>query len=161
MPEVSLVAILDADKEGFLRSTRSLIQTIGRAARNLHGKAILYADHVSDSMREAINETVRRRQKQEEYNKEHGIEPQALNKKIVDIMMLGDEAADNTAGAQLLNGAAEQFDVSTINDAATLVKLMDEMQKNMREAAKNLKFEEAMVLRDRIRECDKRLREME
>ena len=68
---------------------------------------------------------------------------------------------DNTAGAQLLNGAAEQFDVSTINDAATLVKLMDEMQKNMREAAKNLKFEEAMVLRDRIRECDKRLREME
>ncbi|MBQ3776461.1 MAG: excinuclease ABC subunit UvrB [Ruminobacter sp.] len=161
MPEVSLVAILDADKEGFLRSTRSLIQTIGRAARNLHGKAILYADHVSDSMKAAISETMRRRQKQEDYNREHGIEPKAISKKIVDIMMLGDEARDNMAGAQLLNGASEQFDVSSINDAAALVKLMDEMQVSMREAAKALKFEEAMVLRDRIKECDKRLRELE
>ncbi len=160
MPEVSLVAILDADKEGFLRSTRSLIQTIGRAARHLHGKAILYADNISDSMKAAISETNRRRKKQHDYNIEHNITPKALNKKVVDIMMLGDAATDGTAGSQLLNGANEKFDVSSLTDAGEIVKLIEEMQVNMKKAAKELKFEEAMILRDRIRECNQRLKEI-
>ena len=160
MPEVSLVAILDADKEGFLRSTRSLIQTIGRAARHLHGKAILYADNISDSMKAAISETNRRRKKQHDYNIEHNITPKALNKKIVDIMMLGDAATDGTAGSQLLNGANEKFDVSSLTDAGEIVKLIEEMQVNMKKAAKELKFEEAMILRDRIRECNQRLKDL-
>ena len=160
MPEVSLVAILDADKEGFLRSTRSLIQTIGRAARHLHGKAILYADNISDSMKAAISETNRRRKKQHDYNIEHNITPKALNKKVVDIMMLGDAATDGTAGSQLLNGANEKFDVSSLTDAGEIVKLIEEMQVNMKKAAKELKFEEAMILRDRIRECNQRLKKL-
>lgn len=160
MPEVSLVAILDADKEGFLRSTRSLIQTIGRAARHLHGKAILYADNVSDSMKAAISETNRRRKKQYDYNIEHNITPKALNKKVVDIMMLGDAATDGTAGSQLLNGANEKLDVSSLTDAGEIVKLIEEMQVNMKKAAKELKFEEAMILRDRIKECNQRLKEL-
>jgi excinuclease ABC subunit B len=160
MPEVSLVAILDADKEGFLRSTRSLIQTIGRAARHLHGKAILYADNISDSMKAAISETNRRRKKQHDYNIEHNITPKALNKKIVDIMMLGDAATDGTAGSQLLNGANEKLDVSSLTDAGEIVKLIEEMQVNMKKAAKELKFEEAMILRDRIRECNQRLKDL-
>ena len=160
MPEVSLVAILDADKEGFLRSTRSLIQTIGRAARHLHGKAILYADNISDSMKAAISETNRRRKKQHDYNIEHNIIPKALNKKVVDIMMLGDAATDGTAGSQLLNGANEKLDVSSLTDAGEIVKLIEEMQVNMKKAAKELKFEEAMILRDRIRECNQRLKEL-
>lgn len=160
MPEVSLVAILDADKEGFLRSTRSLIQTIGRAARHLHGKAILYADNISDSMKAAISETNRRRKKQHDYNIEHNITPKALNKKVVDIMMLGDAATDGTAGSQLLNGANEKLDVSSLTDAGEIVKLIEEMQVNMKKAAKELKFEEAMILRDRIRECNQRLKEL-
>ena len=160
MPEVSLVAILDADKEGFLRSTRSIIQTIGRAARHLHGKAILYADNISDSMKAAISETNRRRKKQHDYNIEHNITPKALNKKVVDIMMLGDAATDGTAGSQLLNGANEKLDVSSLTDAGEIVKLIEEMQVNMKKAAKELKFEEAMILRDRIRECNQRLKEL-
>ena len=160
MPEVSLVAILDADKEGFLRSTRSLIQTIGRAARHLHGKAILYADNISDSMKAAISETNRRRKKQHDYNIEHNITPKALNKKVVDIMMLGDAATDGTAGSQLLNGANEKLDVSSLTDAGEIVKLIEEMQVNMKKAAKELKFEDAMILRDRIRECNQRLKEL-
>merc|ERR1712072_18234 len=94
MPEVSLVAILDADKEGFLRSDRSLIQTIGRAARNVNGKAILYGDRITGSMQRAIEETDRRREKQIAFNEEHGITPQKLNKKVTDVMDLGQGGAN-------------------------------------------------------------------
>ena len=91
---------------------------------------------------------------------EHNITPKALNKKVVDIMMLGDAATDGTAGSQLLNGANEKFDVSSLTDAGEIVKLIEEMQVNMKKAAKELKFEEAMILRDRIRECNQRLKDL-
>lgn len=161
IPEVSLVAILDADKEGFLRSGRSLIQTIGRAARNLRGKAILYADQVSDAMREAITETERRRRKQLEFNRARGIVPRALVKKVTDVMMLGDARPGAAAGARPAAKAGGDFDVSAVSDARALVKMMEEMEAAMKKAAKELKFEEAIALRDRIRACDRRLREME
>ncbi len=108
MPEVSLVAILDADKEGFLRSERSLIQTIGRAARNLNGKAILYGDHITGSMAKAIGETERRRAKQQAYNEANGIVPQGLNKKVVDILELGQPVnrAKNKGKGKALDGGA-------------------------------------------------------
>ena len=97
MAEVSLVASLDADKEGFLRSERSLVQTSGRAARNVNGKAILYGDKITPSMAKAIGETERRREKQQKYNEEHGITHKGLNKKVVDILALGQNIAKNTA----------------------------------------------------------------
>ena len=103
IPEVSLVAILDADKEGFLRSERSLIQTIGRAARNLNGKAILYADNITKSMEKAITETNRRREKQTKYNEEHGIVPQALNKKVGELLDIG-QGANQKAKANKQRG---------------------------------------------------------
>ena len=108
MPEVSLVAILDADKEGFLRSERSLIQTIGRAARNLNGKAILYGDRITDSMAKAIGETERRRAKQQAYNEANGIVPQGLNKKIGDILQIGQPVnrAKNKGKGKALDGGA-------------------------------------------------------
>lgn len=105
IPEVSLVAILDADKEGFLRSTRSLIQTIGRAARNLHGRAILYGDKMTDSMKAALNETNRRRQKQEDFNREHGIVPQGVKKavrEIIDGVYRGPDVAPELSASDAL-----------------------------------------------------------
>ncbi|TKB54273.1 excinuclease ABC subunit UvrB [Ferrimonas aestuarii] len=145
MPEVSLVAILDADKEGFLRSDRSLIQTIGRAARNINGKAILYGDTITGSMRRAMDETNRRREKQQAYNAEHGIVPTGLNKKITDVMDLGGRPAQ-----QPKRKVAEPKSSYTDVDPKALSKQLKEMEAKMYEHARNLEFEEAAALRDQL-----------
>ncbi|MBL8245288.1 MAG: UvrB/UvrC motif-containing protein, partial [Rhodanobacteraceae bacterium] len=158
MPEVSLVAILDADKEGFLRSTGSLIQTIGRAARNLRGKAILYADRVTDSMRRALEETDRRRQKQVEYNLAHGITPRSIVKAVTDVMEGAREPAANEVPAgegakgrrRALGVAEPRVDYAALSPEQLgnkLKKLEDQMFKH----AQNLEFEEAARVRDEIR----------
>lgn len=147
LPEVSLVAILDADKEGFLRSETSLIQTIGRAARHLHGKAILYADKITGSMERAINETERRRAKQIAFNQEHGITPRGIQKAIADILETNAEAAnDDTALDQV---AEEQASYQTLSPGEA-VKQMKKLEKQMHKASKDLEFEEAAKLRDQI-----------
>lgn len=143
VPEVSLVAILDADKEGFLRSERSLIQTIGRAARNSNGKVIMYADKMTDSMTKAIEETARRRAIQETYNKEHGITPITIKKEIRDLIRISKVAE-----------AQEEYDVSSITELSKEEKeqLLLKLEKEMRDAAKALDFETAATLRDTILE---------
>jgi len=151
MPEVSLVAILDADKEGFLRSTGSLIQTIGRAARNLRGKAILYADRMTRSMQAAIEETDRRRQKQIEYNLEHGITPRSVAKPIVDIM----EGARAEPAAERKRGKAravaeEGEDYAALSPSQLAAKLKS-LEQRMYQHARDLEFEEAARVRDQIR----------
>jgi excinuclease ABC subunit B len=153
MPEVSLVAILDADKEGFLRSERSLIQTIGRAARNINGKAILYADSITGSMRRAIDETERRRARQVAYNLEHGITPQSIIKSVADIMEGATPGAPGGARrqAKVAEPAADYAGLSPHQVAQRMKKL----EQRMYEHARNLEFEEAARLRDEIR----RLRE--
>ena len=138
MPEVSLVAILDADKEGFLRSETSLIQTIGRAARNAEGKVILYADAVTPSMRAAMDETERRRRKQDAFNKAHGIVPKTIVKPVHDILEISESEASN--------GRKRQKKLSDRERREEIAKL----EKQMREASKMLEFEYAAVLRDRI-----------
>ena len=142
MPEVSLVAILDADKEGFLRSTRSLIQTIGRAARNLRGKAILYADRMTDSMKAAIGETDRRRAKQEDYNRLHGIVPTSIKREIMDVM----EGARNEPE----QGAAVAEKGVSVLTAQQLAKRLNELEAKMFKHAQNLEFEQAAACRDAI-----------
>ena len=132
IPEVSLIAILDADKEGFLRSERSLIQTIGRCARNAHGHVIMYGDKITDSMRIAIDETARRRKIQESYNKEHNIIPQTIKKDIREVISNTDTETKKTKKPS----------------KKELIKNMDSIEHEMREAAKNLDFERAMELRD-------------
>ncbi|MCF1765397.1 excinuclease ABC subunit UvrB [Corynebacterium argentoratense] len=156
LPEVSLVAILDADKEGFLRSTRSLIQTIGRAARNVSGQVIMYADKITDSMEEAIGETERRRAKQLAYNKEHGIDPQPLRKKIADILDDVAELEGNTTPVS----AAPTRDISSM-PSDQVRTLIDELGVQMKEAARELKFELAGRLRDEIADLRKELRALE
>ncbi|UDM62531.1 excinuclease ABC subunit UvrB [Pseudoalteromonas piscicida] len=153
MPEVSLVAILDADKEGFLRSTRSLIQTIGRAARHLHGKAILYGDRVTNSMRQAIDETQRRREKQEAYNETNGITPTALNKKITDVMDLGEEVADD----KVVDIDAKFKPGMPAMDAKEIAKEIDRLEAQMMKFAKELEFEKAAQARDQVQILQKRL----
>ncbi len=153
MPEVSLVAILDADKEGFLRSTRSLIQTIGRAARHLHGKAILYGDRVTNSMRQAIDETQRRREKQEAYNEANGITPTALNKKITDVMDLGEEVADD----KVVDIDAKFKPGMPAMDAKEIAKEIDRLEAQMMKFAKELEFEKAAQARDQVQILQKRL----
>ena len=149
IPEVSLVAILDADKEGFLRAERSLIQTIGRAARNLHGKAILYADRITDSMRKAMDETQRRRAKQMAYNVENGIQPQAIVKRVKDLID-GVYSEKSVRAADEQNRAAVHVERWDGMSEAELTKATKKMEKEMLEHAKNLEFEAAARLRDQL-----------
>jgi len=148
MPEVSLVAILDADKEGFLRSTRSLIQTIGRAARNLNGKAILYGDKVTRSMRIAIDETERRRQKQQAHNEAHGIVPKSVSKAVRDII----DGATSDASLEQAKIALPDGDLPNFDDPKQFAKVMKGLEKEMYLFAENLEFEKAARTRDRIEE---------
>ena len=145
IPEVSLVAILDADKEGFLRSDRSLIQTIGRAARNIHGKAILYADRITDSMARAIDETERRRIKQLNFNEEHGITPVGVKKKVKE-MIDGVMAPIDEASSPIKIDDLKRF----INDEKALSRELKRLEKAMMNHAKNLEFEEAAAVRDQL-----------
>ncbi|MDX5333081.1 MAG: excinuclease ABC subunit UvrB [Gammaproteobacteria bacterium] len=158
IPEVSLVAILDADKEGFLRNERSLIQTIGRAARNAHGKAILYADRVTDSMRRAIDETERRRAKQIAHNEKHGITPTTVTRSVADIMEAaqapGRKGKGRRSERKVAEGAAI-YDISELSPT-DLVKEVSRVEDAMFEAAQNLEFEEAARLRDRLHELKER-----
>ena len=157
MPEVSLVAILDADKEGFLRSAGSLIQTIGRAARNLRGKAILYADRITGSMQRAIDETDRRRAKQVEYNLEHGITPKGVSKKITDIME-GARAEAGRGGKRDRWGRVSAEDRRAAEESAEYRSLSPEqigarikkLEAQMYKHAQDLEFEEAARARDEI-----------
>jgi excinuclease ABC subunit B len=150
LPEVSLVAILDADKEGFLRSNRSLIQTIGRAARHVNGRVIMYADNVTDSMRLAIDETNRRRQLQVSYNREHNIVPSSIIKEIRAL----------TQGLRVAEGQPEyKFATRIPKDEA--FRMIKELEKQMKAAAQNLEFEKAALLRDQILELRRAAREEE
>ncbi len=157
LPEVSLVAILDADKEGFLRSETSLIQTIGRAARNVDGQVIMYADGVTESMQSAINETNRRRKRQIEHNELHGIDPQTIRKRVSDILELVQSsnapAADRRAREVRRR---EPLDLPTDD----LRRLIQSLEEEMHEAAKELRFEYAARLRDEVNELKRELREM-
>ncbi|WKK61460.1 excinuclease ABC subunit UvrB [Corynebacterium sp. P3-F1] len=159
LPEVSLVAILDADKEGFLRSTKSLIQTIGRAARNVSGEVIMYGDNITESMQEAIDETERRRAKQIAYNEEHGIDPQPLRKKIADILDEVYERSDEDA-PETAEGATAMLEGRNTSTMASdeIQKLIDELTTQMTAAARDLKFELAGRLRDEIADLRKELR---
>jgi excinuclease ABC subunit B len=151
IPEVSLVAILDADKEGFLRSERALIQTIGRAARNVNGKAILYADRITNSMQKAIDETERRRTRQIAFNLEHGITPQGIRKNIADILdtgyarIPGSRPGSKSGKTQLV---AEEHGTYLSPDIAA--KKIKKLEQEMYAKARNLEFEEAARLRDEL-----------
>ena len=174
LPEVSLVSILDADKEGFLRSTRSLIQTIGRAARNVSGEVHMYADNMTDSMNEAISETMRRREIQIAYNEEHGIDPQPLRKKIADVTdMLAREQVDTQTlleGGYRKEKSARERSESAVGAGrsassgaraeAELADLIEELSAQMMTAAQHLQFEVAARLRDEIEDLKKELRAM-
>jgi excinuclease ABC subunit B len=145
---VSLVGVLDADKEGFLRSTRSLIQTIGRAARNVDGTVILYADRVTASMRQAIDETERRRITQAEYNQAHGITPRSVIRSILDLQP--------GAGPDFIDAGrlADRASALAINDRTEIIDMARKLRAEMREAASQLEFERAAQLRDKARELE-------
>jgi excinuclease ABC subunit B len=158
MPEVSLVTILDADKEGFLRSERALIQTIGRAARNINGRAILYADRITKSMKKAMSETERRREKQEAFNLENNITPVGLNNKVVDIMEGARLVSNSSAKGQKVAESTEEYAVNLKSRTpAELAKEMSALEDLMYEAAKALNFEAAAAIRDQIHEVKNRL----
>jgi excinuclease ABC subunit B len=146
LPEVSLVAILDADKEGFLRSDTALIQTIGRAARHVDGEVIMYADRITDSMQRAIDETNRRRSIQEDYNEAHGIEPRTIVKEVRDLTDRVRSVAEEKV----------EYRVDAL-PKAEVGYLIDELEKQMKEAAANLEFEKAALLRDQVFELRKQL----
>ncbi len=148
LPEVSLVAILDADKEGFLRSQTSLIQTIGRAARNTNGTVIMYADNITESMRYAINETNRRRAMQMEYNQKHGIVPQTILKEVYDRIEITKAAEDHAP-----------YETGETMSAKEREKLIKKLEKDMKTAAAALEFETAAKLRDQIMELIKKQEE--
>jgi excinuclease ABC subunit B len=154
MPEVSLVTILDADKEGFLRSDRSLIQTIGRAARNINGKAILYADKMTGSMERAISETKRRREKQQAHNEKHGIIPVGVIKDVADIMegarTPGKRFARNAKGKLVADSPADYQVEAAAMTPKQLAQEIKRLEQKMFEHAKNLEFEEAASTRDRV-----------
>ena len=147
IPECALVAILDADKEGFLRSYRSLIQTIGRAARNAEGRVVLYADKITDSIKLALDETNRRRQKQEAYNKQHNITPKTVEKAVSNTLMTMTEFEDSKKSKK----SKDNFDISNIKNVEKEIKLL---QKQMRAYAEDLEFEKAMECRDKIRKLE-------
>ncbi|GIV00750.1 MAG: hypothetical protein KatS3mg014_2365 [Actinomycetota bacterium] len=155
LPEVSLVAILDADKEGFLRSETSLIQTIGRAARNVDGTVIMYADDVTDSMRAAISETQRRRKIQMEYNRRHGIDPTTVRKKVSDILLA--MAAEGQTTAPRREGRRRARPEMPTEELERLIRSLEE---EMHEAARELRFEYAARLRDEVHELRRELRAM-
>ena len=164
LPEVSLVAILDADKEGFLRSATSLIQIIGRAARNVDGQVIMYADRVTDSMKHAISETNRRRQHQMAYNLEHGIDPQTIIKKVADIMEMvrarEGEDDDTGSGTGSRRGRKKSAIFADLAGVAPeeLGRLVAQLQEEMHQAAKDLRFEEAARIRDEVNELKREIR---
>jgi excinuclease ABC subunit B len=152
LPEVTLVAILDADKEGFLRGERALIQTIGRAARNVNGRVIMYADKETDAMRVAIGETERRREIQNSYNEQHGIEPRTITKGVSDILI--------AAEAKGLYKAGKKSGREAPRDPDELRTLIADLEAEMLEAAEELKFEYAAKLRDEIKDLEKQLQEV-
>jgi excinuclease ABC subunit B len=152
IPEVSLVAILDADKEGFLRSERSLIQSIGRAARNVNGKAILYADRITNSMQRAMTVTNERREKQQVYNVEHGITPTTIIKQVTDILEARYEHKPGESYSSAIRKVAEERAEYQSMKPDKLLKEIDKLEKQMYEHARNLEFEEAALLRDRLEE---------
>jgi excinuclease ABC subunit B len=157
LPEVSLVAILDADKEGFLRSETSLVQTIGRASRNVDGAVVMYADGVTDSMRRALDETNRRRALQLAYNEEHGIDPQTIRKKVSDILELI-QTVDAPAGDRRARELRrrEPLDLTEPD----LRRLIQSLEEEMHEAAADLRFEYAARLRDEVNELKRELRDL-
>ena len=155
LPEVSLVAILDADKEGFLRSAQALIQTVGRAARHINGKAIMYADVITDSMRRAIDETNRRRAKQEAHNVAHGIVPQSIIKSVRDLTQRvmaerGAPSPRTAGGLAVAEGKPEYYAAPTILPRDETMRLIKDLEKQMKASAQALEFEKAAALRDEI-----------
>jgi excinuclease ABC subunit B len=149
IPEVSLVGILDADKEGFLRSERSLIQTIGRAARNINGKVLLYADKETESIRDAVGVTRRRRSVQEAFNAEHGIVPRNASRKILDVQVAEPMPKKGQRSPQIA-----ALDLQKIDDIDSLRSAIDKLRKEMKQAAADLEFERAAALRDKARELE-------
>ena len=158
LPEVSLVAILDADKEGFLRSETSLVQTIGRAARHVEGTVIMYADKITKSMKYAIDETNRRREKQAAYNRAHGIEPQSILKEIREMIA---QVETPQTPANVLAESAGEYAISAPIPVDELRRTIAELQKQMKAAAKELAFEKAALIRDQIFDMEKQLEVLE
>ncbi|MCB0227195.1 MAG: UvrB/UvrC motif-containing protein, partial [Anaerolineae bacterium] len=157
LPEVSLVAILDADKEGFLRSSSALIQTIGRAARHVNGQVVMYADRVTDSMKFAIDETNRRRAKQERHNQEHGISPQSIIKQIKDLTAEVAAAREEQAKEKMIAETRTAYNITGSMPAHEIEHLIKQLEKQMKAAAAELEFEKAALYRDQIGELREQL----